>query len=53
MHTTFLLEILMERDRPEDLGVGGRIIFEWILWKLGFGFGLDWIHFALDKAWLL
>jgi hypothetical protein len=35
MHTIFWLEILKGRDRSEDLGIDGRIIFEWILGKYG------------------
>jgi hypothetical protein len=33
MHTVFCLENLKGRDLAEDLGVGGRIILEWILKK--------------------
>jgi len=33
LRTTFLSDILKGRDHSEDLGVGGRTILEWILWK--------------------
>jgi hypothetical protein len=35
MNTKFWSENLKGRDHSEDLGVGGRIILEWILWKQG------------------
>jgi len=35
MHSKFWLEILKGRDHTEELGIGGRIILEWILWKYG------------------
>jgi hypothetical protein len=34
MGTKFWLENLEGRDHSEDLGVGGKIILEWILGKL-------------------
>jgi hypothetical protein len=33
MHTVFCLENLNGRGHFEDLGVGGKIILEWILVK--------------------
>jgi hypothetical protein len=45
MHTIFWSENLKGRDHSEDLGVDGRIILEWILWKIGWG-SVDWIHVA-------
>jgi hypothetical protein len=30
MHSKFWSEYLKRRDRPEDLGVDGRITLEWI-----------------------
>jgi hypothetical protein len=41
MHTIFWLENLKGRDHLEDLGVDGRIIFEWILRKYGGRMELD------------
>jgi hypothetical protein len=35
MHTIFWPGNLKVRDHLEDLGVDGRIILEWILWKYG------------------
>jgi hypothetical protein len=35
MCTKFRLGNLKERDHLEDLGIYGRIILEWILWKQG------------------
>jgi hypothetical protein len=34
-HVTFWLENLKEEDHPEDLGVDGKIVLEWILVKEG------------------
>jgi hypothetical protein len=34
------------RDQSEDLGVDGRIIFEWILK----GNGVDWMDLAQDRG---
>jgi hypothetical protein len=36
------------RDHSEDLGVGDKIILEWILGKWS-GEGVDWIHLAQDR----
>jgi hypothetical protein len=33
MHKIFWLNDVKRRDHLEDLGVDGKIIFEWILWK--------------------
>jgi hypothetical protein len=35
MHTVFSLETLKRRDYMKVLGVGGKIIFNWILGKYG------------------
>jgi hypothetical protein len=35
MHRSFWLESLKGRDHLDDLGVDGRIILKWILWKQG------------------
>jgi len=47
MHTKFWLENLKGRDHLEGLGIGGRIVFEWILigWE-----GVEWIHLAQDMG---
>jgi hypothetical protein len=47
MHTVFLLENLKGRDRSEDLGVGGRIIFKWIIKEIRRE-GVDWNFLAQD-----
>jgi hypothetical protein len=33
MHTNFWFENLKGKDLSEDLGIDGKIILEWILWK--------------------
>jgi hypothetical protein len=35
MRTTYILENLKGRDHLEDIGVDGKIIWEWILGKEG------------------
>jgi hypothetical protein len=35
MHTKLLLENLRRRDYVEDLGVDGKIIFDWMSGKYG------------------
>jgi hypothetical protein len=45
----YWLESLKGRDYSEDIGLDGRIIFNWILWKLWIG--LDRIHLAQDRDW--
>jgi len=49
MHMKFWSENLKGRDHLEDLGIGERIILEWILkhmeWK-----GVDWMELSQDKV---
>jgi hypothetical protein len=49
VHTGFKWRNLRERDRLEDPGVRGRIILRWILRKLDWGGGMDWIELAQNK----
>jgi hypothetical protein len=39
-----------ERDHLEDQGVGGKMGSEWILGKLAWGGGVDWIRLAQDRG---
>jgi hypothetical protein len=48
LHTKFWSENLKVRDHSEDIGLDGRIILEWILWKSAWE-GVDWIHVAQDR----
>jgi len=36
MHKIFWLGNLKRKDHSEDLGVDGRTLLDWILWKYGF-----------------
>jgi len=47
MHTKFWSENLEGRVHLEDLGIGGKVVLEWILWKMGWE-RVDWIHLAQD-----
>jgi hypothetical protein len=40
MHIGFWLESQKEKDHYEDLGIGEKIILEWILERMGW-YGLD------------
>jgi len=46
MHTNFWSENLNGRDHLKDLGVDGKIILEWILYKYG---GEVWTGFMWCK----
>jgi hypothetical protein len=48
MHIAFSWESQTERDHYEDLDVGGRMILNWILDRLGWN-GLDWTDLAQDR----
>jgi hypothetical protein len=48
MHTKFWSKNLKGRDMSGDLGVGGRIILEWILEKMG---GKLWSEFIWLRIW--
>jgi hypothetical protein len=47
--TRFWWESPKERDHSEDQGIGGRMVSEWILGRLAWGGGVDWIWLAQDK----
>jgi hypothetical protein len=38
-----------ERDHLEDQGRGGKMGSEWILGRLAWGGGVDWIRLAQDR----
>jgi hypothetical protein len=46
--TRFWWESPKERDHLEDQGVGGKMGSEWILERLDWGGGVDWIRLAKD-----
>jgi len=50
MYTKFLSENLKGRGHMEDLGVGGRIILEWILGKEGGKVGTGCIWFRIGTG---
>jgi hypothetical protein len=37
------------KNHSEDLGIGGKIIAEWILMKIGWEC-VDWMHLAQDRG---
>jgi hypothetical protein len=47
--TRFLWESPKERDHSEDQGVSGRMGSEWILGRLTWGGGVDWIRLSQDR----
>jgi hypothetical protein len=48
--TRFLWESPKERDHSGDQGVGGRMISEWIFWRLDWRvwIGFDWLRIGTD-----
>jgi hypothetical protein len=47
--TRFWWESPKERGHSEDQGVGGKLESEWILGRLAWGGGVDWIRLAQDR----
>ena len=47
VHTGILRGKLRKSDCLEDLGVGGRIILQWIFKK--YNGNVDWFHLAQDR----
>jgi hypothetical protein len=47
--TRFWWESPNKRDHLEDQRVGGKMGSEWILAKLAWGGGVDWIRLAKDR----
>jgi hypothetical protein len=47
--TRFWWESQKERDHLEDQGVDGKMRSEWILRRLAWGGGVDWIRLAHDR----
>jgi hypothetical protein len=45
MHTEFWLENLVDSDRFEDIGVGGRTVLKWIFNKRGGGLWRECVWF--------
>jgi hypothetical protein len=54
MHAAFWWEILIERDRLDDVGINGKITLKCILMKLNGGLwtGFIWLRIK-DKWWVL
>jgi hypothetical protein len=47
--TRFWWESPKERDHWEDQGLGGKMESEWILGRLAWGGGVDWIRLSQDR----
>jgi len=54
MHTKFLSENLKGKDQTVDLIIDGKIMFEWVLGKLGgkVWYGCSWLRIVTSGGFL-